>query len=248
MVRSKVIPFRLPLRHARLVQLLHDGKEDTEGFAMASHAAIREARTRGPAVATEAVVSVLDAYRPGGDEAPASRAAHVVHELQLEGAIPALIACLERVRRSDRLGTVLAASLDFLGPAAVPHLLQAFPRITDEDVRLRLGISLARARVGTPGVRAALESMLLSEPCDAAVLLVEHGDRAALSALRAALDAVALPPPGPDELAAVQRVTNLGRAIRHLRAKLDPRQWEKLERAEARYDELVLSGPVSVPR
>lgn len=236
--------FRPPvqLRHARLIHLLHRGDDDRPPFAFASKQAIREARALGAESATEAVVAILDGYRAGDDPALASRAACVAHELRLEGAIAALAACVEHLPSSDPMATVSAASLDLLGPLHVPQLLEAFARVTPPEVRWRLGMSLCVLRAGTPGVRAALESMLASEPGDAAVLLAHHGDRGAVPALRAALDRLAFPAPGPDEVSALQHIINVGHAVLELRGKLARPQREKLDRANVRYDELVADG------
>lgn len=251
MSSRSVVPSPVPLRHARLVHLLHCGEDDRPPFAFASKHAIREARALGPATTTEAVVAILDAYRANGDDALASRAAYLVHELGLTGAIPALVACLERLPDSDRMSTVSAATLDFVGPACVPALLEALARITDPDVRWRVGMSLSLARPGTAGVRAALESMLASEPGDAAVLLAQHGDRGAVPALRTALDRLPALAPGPDEIAVLQRIINVGHAILELGGTLDRPRRDKLDRANARYDELAAAGTLtgnSLPR
>lgn len=232
----------VPLGHARLVHLLHGGEDDRPPFAFASEEAIREARALGPQLTTEAVVAVLAAYRPGDDHALASRAAYLIHELQLEGAVPALVACLERLPGSDRMATVTAASIAMLGPACAAPLLAGFARVTDPDVRWHLGLSLSMMRAGTAGVRGALESMLASEPRDAAALLVQHGDRGAVPALRTALDALELPAPGPDEVPVLERIINVGHAILELGGELERSGREKLARAKARYDALAAAG------
>lgn len=242
---SSVVPSPVLLRHARLVHLLASDEDDRPPFAFASTAAIREARALGPEIVTEAVVALLDAYRPGGDHALPSRAAYLIHELPLEGAIPALIACLERLPEGDPMTIVCAGSLDFLGEARVSPLLEAFARISNPDARWHIGMSLSTTGAGTAGVREALESMLASEPGDAAVLLVHHGDRRAVPALRRALDRLELPPPGPNEVTALERIINVGHAILELRGALDRTRREKLERANARYDELAAPGILS---
>jgi hypothetical protein len=237
------------LRSARLTQLLRSPSEDRARFAFPTQEAVQEARALGPEVAAAAVVDLLAAYEPGGDHALAARAAGLVHELSLERAIPALVACVERLPEDDPVGRVSAASLNLLGPERIAPLLEAFARTADPVVRWRLGISLCFAPQGTAGVRDALEEMLETEPVDAAALLAQHGDRDALPALRATLDRLDFPSPDPDELTALESIINVGHAILELRGKLRPCQREKVERANARYDALVESGllPVDPP-
>jgi hypothetical protein len=237
------------LRSARLTQLLHSARNDRPPFAFPTEEAIREARTLGREVAAEAVATLLAAYEPGGDHALAERAAGLVHELRLEHVIPALVACVERLPDDDPVALVSAASLDLLGPERIPPLLEAFVRTTDPVVRWRIGMSLCLAPRGTTGIRDALEEMLETEPADAAVLLAQHGDRDAVPALRATLDRLDLPAPDLNELAAIERIINVGHAVLELRGKLRPSQREKVDAADARYDALVASGllPVDPP-
>lgn len=105
----------LQLRHARFVRHLHSPEADRPPFAFASDEALREARNLGPEVAAEAVTSVLDAYRPGGDVALASRAADVIPALQLTAAIPALLSCIARLPEDDRVAMACTATLDLTG-------------------------------------------------------------------------------------------------------------------------------------
>lgn len=107
-------------------------------------------------------------------------------------------------------------------------------------MRWRLGLSLCHVRKGAIGVREALESMLATQPTDAAPLLAWHRDRAAVPALQAALDRIDLPSPGPDEPLVLASLVNLGEAIRELRGKLSTEQRRKLRRAWARHE--VLEG------
>jgi hypothetical protein len=222
--------------------LLRSSREDRPPFAFPTKEAVREARELGPEFAAEAVAAVLASYEPGGDVALASRAAGLVHELQLEDAIPSLLACIERLPDGDRVTLVCVVTLDLLGPVRFPQLLEAFTRATDPVVRWRLGMSLCLARKGTLGVREALERMLETEPADAAALLAHHGDRNALPTLRGALDRLELPSPGTDELPALERIINVGHAILELRGTLTRSRREKVDRANARYDALVEGG------
>ena len=117
---SPSIPSRRPvqLRHARLLRHLHSAKADRPPFAFASDEALREARNLDPEVAAEAVTSVLDAYRPGGDVALASRAADLIPALHLTAAIPALLSCIVRLPEDDRVAMVCTATLDSHWPRA----------------------------------------------------------------------------------------------------------------------------------
>ena len=228
------------LRHARLLQHLHSAAADRPPFAFASDEAVREARALGPEIAAEAATSVLDAYRPGGDAALASRAADLVAALHLTDAIPALLSCIVRLPEDDRVAMVCTATLDLTGPERLEPLLAAFTRAEDPGVRWRLGLSLAYVRKGASGVREALESMLAAQPLEAAPLLAWHRDRAAVPALLATLDRLELPSPGPDEGLALAVLINLGEALRELRGKLSTEQRRKLRRAWARHE--VLEG------
>jgi hypothetical protein len=231
------------------MQLLRSSREDLPPFAFPTHEALREARALGPAVAADAVAALLAAYEPGGDHALAARAAGLVPELRLELAIPSLVGCVARLPEDDPLRLVSAAVLDLLGPERFSPLLEAFARSTDPAARWRIGMSLCVAPQGTSGVRVALESLLETDPAGAASLLAEHGDRAALPALRATLDRLDFPSPDLDELTALERLTTVGHAIRALRGNLRRSQREKVDRADARYDALVESGllPVDPP-
>jgi hypothetical protein len=238
------------LRSARLTELLRSPKEDRARFAFPTKEAVQEARALGPEAAAEAVADLLTSYEPGGDHAPAARAVGLVHTLSLERAIPALVACIERLPEEDPVGQVSAASLNLLGPERIAPLLEAFARTADPVVRWRLGISLCFAPKGTGGVRDALEELLEAEPADAGVLLAQHGDREALPALQATLDRLDFPSSADlDELPAIESVLEVGRAILELGGKLGSGQREKVERANARYGALIESGllPVDPP-
>jgi hypothetical protein len=240
------LPRRLvQLRHARLLQHLHSAEADRPPFSFASDEALREARALGPEVAAEAVTSVLDAYHPGGDAALASRAADLVSALHLTEAIPALLSCIVRLPEDDRVAVVCTVNLELTGPERIGPTLAAFARAEGPGVRWRLGLSLCHVRKGASGVREALESMLATQPIDAAPLLAWHRDRAAVPALLAALDRIDLPSPGPDERLALAALINLGEAIRELRGKLSLEQRRKLRRAWARHE--VLEGTSSTP-
>jgi hypothetical protein len=225
---------------------LHSAEADRPPFAFASDEALRAARALGPEVAAEAVTSVLDAYHPGGDAALASRAADLVPAVHLTDAIPALLSCIVRLPEDDRVSMVCTVTLELTGPERIEPTLAAFARAEEAVVRWRLGLALCHVRKGASGVREALESMLVTQPIDAAPLLAWHRDRAAVPALLAALDRIDLPSPGPDERLALAALINLGEAIRELRGKLSLEQRRKLRRAWARHE--VLEGPRSIGR
>lgn len=236
------IPSRhlVELRHARLLQHLHEADADRPPFSFASDEALRAARALGPEVVAEAVTSVLDAYHPGGDAALASRAADLVAALHLTEAIPALLSCIVRLPEDDRVALVCTVTLDLTGPDRLEPLLAAFRRAEDSRVRWRLGFSLAHVRKGASGVREALESMLVAQPLEAAPLLAWHRDRAAVPALLATLDRLELPAHGAGERSALATLINLGEAVRELHGKLSTEQRRKLRRAWARLE--VLDG------
>lgn len=226
------------LRHARLLQQLHSPGADRPPFAFASDEALRTARALGADVAAEAVTSVLDRYRPGDDAALPSRAADLVGALHLTLAIPALVSCVVRLPEDDRVAIVCNVTLELTGPERIEPVLAAFTRTDDRAVRWKLGLCLCHARRGVAGVREALESMLATQPLEAAPLLAWHRDPAAVPALVATLDRLDLPAPGPDERLALAALLNVGEAIRELRGKLAAVQRRKLRRAWARHEAL----------
>lgn len=242
---SPSVPFRRPvhLGHARLLRHLHAPDADRPPFAFASDEALREARALDPEVAAEVVTSVLEAYLPGGDAALASRAADLVPAVHLTEAIPALLGCIARLPEDDRVAIVCSVTLASTGPEHIPPLLEAFARASDPRARARLGLCLSAVRKGASGVREALESMLATQPTEAAPLLAWHRDRAAVPALLAALDGRDLPAPGPGEGPALAALVNLGEAIRELRGKLSVEQRRKLRRAWARQEALEGASP-----
>jgi hypothetical protein len=220
---SRPLPRPVRLRHARFLTLLRSGRVDLGRFSFATDDALAQARAIGPEDAAEAVASVLDAYESGGDHALCERAAHVVQELRLTGAIPALVRCAERLPQRDRVAFVACVALELLGPAAIEPLLEALGRARTPDARFAIGSALVLmpGRDGRVGVAFA----------------------AMLSALRATLAGLDLPAHGPDAVAAEQIVT-VGEAILALGGRLTAAQRAKLQRARAHtHSGEDMSGP-----
>jgi hypothetical protein len=240
---SRPLPRPVRLRHARFLTLLRSGRVDLGRFSFATDDALAQARAIGPEDAAEAVASVLDAYESGGDHALCERAAHVVQELRLTGAIPALVRCAERLPQRDRVAFVACVALELLGPAAIEPLLEALGRARTPDARFAIGSALVLmpGRDGRVGV--AFAAMLSDDPATAAMLLHVHGERRALPALRATLAGLDLPAHGPDAVAAEQIVT-VGEAILALGGRLTAAQRAKLQRARAHtHSGEDMSGP-----
>lgn len=230
----------------RLLTLLRTRRADVHPFSFATDETLAAARALPAEVAADAVSSVLADYVPGGNYALAERAAHVAHELGLAGAIPALVACVARLPHGDPVASVACAALEFLGRPAVEPLLDALGRVAGSGARFAVGAALALMPRDDGRVGAALASMLGHDPEIAAELLGLRGDRSALPALRAALDRLELPSQGGPEVEGLGAIVALGDAIAVLRGRPTAAQREKVQRAQARFDELVagaLDGP-----
>jgi NADPH-dependent ferric siderophore reductase len=227
---------------APLLALLLSGRCDVGAISFATPATIETARALDAAVAAEVVSSVLAAYAPGADHALAQRAAHVAHELRLAAAIPALVACLERLPHGDPVADVACAALELLGPAAVSSLVDAFAHARTPDARFALGVALTAMPADDGRVRPTLEALLAEDPEAAAQLLAALGDRRAVPALRNALARLPVPDPGPGELDGLDRLVALGEAILTLGGRMAKGERAKFERACARADALVLEG------
>lgn len=236
-----------PADRERLLSLLLAGGSAAGDFSFASDEALAAARALDAAAAGEVVSSVLEAYVPGADHALAERAAHVAHALGLAGAVPALVSCLERLPPGDRVASVSSAALELIGRAAVGPLVEAFSRAAVPTVRLALGAALVALPADDGRVRAALEALLASDPQTAAELLGSLGDRRAVPALRTALAAFALPPPGAGELEALEPIVTVGEAIRSLGGRMTAAERATFEGACARADVLFLQGERAPP-
>lgn len=232
---------------ARLLSLLLAGRCDVGAISFATPAALETARALDGGAAAEVVSSVLAAYAPGADHALAQRAAHLAHELRLAGAIPALVACLERLPHGDPVANVACAALELLGRPAVAPLVDAFARASASDARFALGVALTAMPDDDGRVRLALEALLAEDPESAAQLLAALGDRRAVPALRSALVRLPLPDAGPGELEALERVVSVGEAILTLGGRMAKGERARFERACARADALVLEGGTGGP-
>jgi hypothetical protein len=228
---------------ARLLALLLMDRSDVGPFCFATHETLAFARTLEPQAAAEVVSSVLRAYLPGADHALAERAAHVAHELGLAGAVPALVACVERLPQGDRAASVACAALELLGGAAIGPLVEAFARARNRDVRFALGLALTSLPQESGEIRAAFEGLLDRDPELTAHLLGILGDRRAVPALRAALGRLELPRPGPDELLVLDPIVSLGEAVLSLGGRMTKAERRKFEDACARADALGIDGP-----
>ena len=229
---------------AHLLSLLLMGRSDVGPFCFATSETLAFARTLEPEVAAEVVSSILAAYAPGADHALAERAAHVAHELGLVQAVPALVACVERLPQGDRVASVACAALEILDGASIGPLVEAFERARSRDVRFALGLALTLLPRDDGRIRAAFEAMLDGDPELAAHLLGVLGNRRAVPALRAALARLELPRPGPDEPGALDHVVSLGEAILSLGGRMTGVERRKFDDACARAEALAAErGP-----
>lgn len=224
---------------ARLLALLRSRRDDVGPVSLATEEALDVAKALGADGAAAVVSSVLEAYVPGGDRAPAVRAAHVAHELELGAAVPALVSCIVRLPYDDPVACVASAALELVGQPATHALLAALARASSREVRAAVGRTLVVMPADDGRVGAALESMLADDPEVAAELLGARGDRGALPALRDALDRLELPARGDGEADRIDAILSVGGAIRALEGRVTPAQRRKLDRALARHGKLA---------
>jgi len=231
---------------SRLRSLLGQSHRDDgfrSPFASASADALAEGRAEGPERAAATVAAVLDAYAPGGrDHAVAERAADLAGALRLAGAVPSLVACLERLSEYDSVAHAALGALERMRVEATAPLLALFGRARDRGDRARFGTALVRCAVRDGRVRKALSPMLADDPHTAADLLHHHGDADALPELLAALDRLELPAPGHGELRRLEEIVAVGQAIRGLKGTLTKEQRDKFRRAYERSDEIWAEG------
>jgi hypothetical protein len=230
-------------RTRKLRSLLAVRRREHSMFAPASPEAMAEAHGIGPELATFAVNTMLESYEEGRDPATGERAVDLAYRLHLVGAVPALVACLERLSEYDSVAHAALRALGSMGEEATPPLLEAFGRCTSPDQRARIASALRHAGAKGDRVLAAYVSMLTDDPVSGAAHLAEHGDRDVLTHLAAALDRLELGASGVDELRRCEEIVAVGQAIRALRGPFTAAQRDKLERAWARSEDLLLCGP-----
>lgn len=235
-------------RTRRLRALLADRRREPAMFAPASAEAIAEAQAIGPDLATFAVATMLEGYVEGGDPATHERAVDLASCLRLDGAVPALVGCLERLSEFDSVAHAALRALEPMRQIATPLLLAAFRRCTTPEDRTRLASALAQIGARGAGAREAYVSLLADDPRNAAGMLAELHDRAALPPLLATLDRLALDAGGTDELDRLETIVAVGQAVRTLRGSFTLAQRHKLEEAWSRSEALLLGDPAASPR
>jgi hypothetical protein len=219
-------------------------RNDVTLFASASEEAVAEAKAIGPALATLAVTTMLESYEGGRENATHERAADLAHRLRLVGAVPVLVACLERLSEFDSVAHAVLRALEAMPKEAMEPLLEAFGRCTTPYDRLLRASALHRVGAKGERVRDAYLSLLADDPGHAAGFLAEHHDRGALPHLSATLDRLELPAEGDfdEELRLLEEIVGVAQAIMTLRGAFTAAQRAKFERAWERSEDL-LGGP-----
>jgi hypothetical protein len=189
------------------------------------------ARALGPERAGAIVSEILlaDVEAPDDESLTAMAAARLAGTLRLENAIPALLACVEKLDPDDLLSDAALGALMDLGAPVLGPALAAFERCGTPDGRGRLSDVLARLKVRDERVLAALVRVLDDDATVAAMNLGEYDDPQALPALSRALDATTCRPADLSDIDANADVVELANAIEKLGGVLTPEQRAKFD-------------------
>lgn len=208
--------------------------------------AVAFARALPSALATHLVVSILrvQLFRPADELRHAIRAAHLVHALGLDGAIPVLVRCVEELPEIHPVRDAALSALSRLGSRASAALLSAIERATGDAARTSLGEVLAAAAGPDERVRAALVRMLEYAPATAAKLLARRGEWQAAPDIARALDRLATTPVADCPVCAWEDLVVLAAAVRVFGGELSEEQEASLEAARDRADD-ALRHPTS---
>ncbi|HEX9051993.1 MAG TPA: SEC-C metal-binding domain-containing protein [Anaeromyxobacter sp.] len=212
--------------------------------------AVGVARSLPPALATEVVVSILEAQLSHPDpDARAIRAAHLVHALGLHGAVPVLVRCVEQLPVIHPVRDAALSTLSRLGSSASEALLAALERSTDVAARTSLAEALAAAPGEDERVRTALVRMLEDAPASAARLLARRGEWRALPHLGRALDRLAIAPVADCPICAGEDVVAVASAIRVLGGETSDEQEERIDRILDRGEDawIRMTNPLGAP-
>jgi hypothetical protein len=221
-------------RTARLRELL-DGSTAALG-----EEALAEARALGPELAGDAVAAVIEAElaRPAGAIGPL-RAAHLVHELRLVRAVPALVRCLEVLGDLDPLHRAALVALGRLGADAVEPLLASFDGCDGPEGRARIAEALSRTSARDDRIRAAFARVLEDDPASGARRLADYGDWRAVEDLSRAFDRFLAAPAADCVICEGEELAAIASAMRVLGGALSEGQDEALdeilERAEGQW-------------
>jgi hypothetical protein len=208
---------------------------------------IAVARAGGAELAADVVCELLQAELSRWPEGPASgsdrgaaiRAAHLAAELELTGAIPTLVQCVEVLPEYEALHEAVVAAIARFGTAAVEALRAALVRGGTPAARARLSAALSRRVVDDARIRATYVRMLESDPVNAAGSLADRGEWRAVPELSRVMDRLTREPiAGCDcAICACEPLTAVADAIGVLGGSLSTDEAAKLQdlmrRAEA---------------
>jgi hypothetical protein len=197
------------------------------------------ARALGPERAGAIVSEILlaDVEAPDDESLTAMAAARLAGTLRLENAIPALLACVEKLDPDDLLSDAALGALMDLGAPVLEPALAAFERCGTPDGRARLSDVLARLKVRDDRVLAALVRVLDDDQMVAADNLAEYGDPQALPALSRDFDEAEYETSDEFGFSSKQGLVKVSRAIEKLGGVLTPEQRAKLADATKRTEE-----------
>src|SRR5512138_17637 len=208
---------------------------------------VAAARALPPPLVTQVVVTILKAQLTSPmPPAPAIRAAHLVHALGLQEAVPVLVRCVEQLDPADPIRDAALSALSRLGSKALEALLSALDRPTGVEARTSFAEVLAAAPGADDRIRAALVRMLEYAPTHAARLLGRRGEWQALPQVHGAFDRLAVAPTADCPVCAWEDLLALAATIGSLGGELSEEQEAYLDRARNAVDAAPVqtNGPV----
>jgi hypothetical protein len=163
------------------------------------------------------------------EDLTAVAAARLARALRLAGAVPGLLAAIEKLEPDDLLYDEALEALVEIGGCVLEPALAAFERCGTPGCRARLSDVLARLKVKEHRVLAALVRVLDDDQMVAADNLAEYGDPQALPALTRAFDDAECETSDEFGFSSKQNLVKLARAIEKLGGVLTPEQRAKLD-------------------
>jgi hypothetical protein len=163
------------------------------------------------------------------EDLTAVAAARLARALRLAGAVPGLLAAIEKLEPDDLLYDEALEALVEIGGCVLEPALAAFERGGTPGCRARLSDVLARLKVKEHRVLAALVRVLDDDQMVAADNLAEYGDPQALPALTRAFDDAECETSDEFGFSSKQNLVKLARAIEKLGGVLTPEQRAKLD-------------------
>jgi hypothetical protein len=163
------------------------------------------------------------------EDLTAVAAARLARALRLAGAVPGLLAAIEKLEPDDLLYDEALEALVEIGGCVLEPALAAFERCGTPGCRARLSDVLARLKVKEHRVLAALVRVLDDDQMVAADNLAEYGDPQALPALTRAFDDAECETSDEFGFSSKQNLVKLARAIEKLGGVLTPEQRAKFD-------------------